>query len=69
MNELGLDVVELQAAIREETEAALKIGDDLAAALLDIDRSDSSLRRAREYQEKRLMIRRLRRTLADEVSG
>jgi hypothetical protein len=70
MDELVLDIEDMRADLAVATDEALEIADRLALEVVDSPRKTPDVfRLAREFQEKRLHVRRLRRAIKAEVAG
>jgi hypothetical protein len=70
MDDVALDIEHLKADLAVATDEALEIADRLALEVVDSPRkTPDAFRLAREFQEKRIHVRRLRRAIKAEVAG
>lgn len=70
MDDVVLDIECMKADLAEATDEALEIADRLALEVVDSpSKTTDTFRLAREFQEKRLHVRRLRRAIKAEVAG
>lgn len=70
LDDLGLEEIDIRTELTVATDEALNLADSLALEVVDSPKkTPRTFKLARDYQEKRLLVRRLRRALAVEVAG